>query len=133
MIKLVYVPIDVNGPIKTGKPINVQIGYTNSIPQILVELHDKHEYLDLGDNCSITADITNTDLVITDFTGTITVKNPHRGQLSILLNKEDFSMTGINTLTVVCGCENYTYSFQLPVYVQTITKNISFPITQTTS
>ena len=115
---MIYVPVDVNGPIQVKKHINVQGGLTNNFPEIVFELHDGKEYFDLGDNCVVSAVVENTELGLCLFTGTLDIMNPHRGQILCRPVYRDFTMTGINTITVMCYIDNMRLSFQTTVFVQ---------------
>ena len=121
---MIYVPVDVRAPIKVKKSINIQKGITNNFPEIVFELHDCCKYFDLGDNCTLSAAVTNTDLESVKFSGGLSIMNPHRGQILCSLNYADFSETGINTLTVRCNTGTETVSFQTTVFVQSILPNI---------
>ena len=139
---MIYIPINIsNSPIYAGKTITVQKGLTNNFPEIVFELHDspkliindsaddtshiRHSYLDLGENCQLSASITNTDLETVKFTGTLNVLNASRGQILCVPVFKDFTRTGHNTLTVKCSCENYTVSFQTTIFVQSVGSGIS--------
>ena len=115
---MIYVPVDVNGPIQVSKHINVQGGLTNNFPEIVFELHDGKEYFDFGDDYVISAVVENTDLGLCLFTGTLEVTNPHRGRILCRPSFVDFTMSGINTLTIMCYIGNIRYSFQTTVFVQ---------------
>jgi hypothetical protein len=119
-----YVPVEINGPIAVKRNINIQKGLTNNFPEIVFELHDKHNYVDLGDFCELSAAVTNTDLETVSFSGDIYIMNPHRGQIICKLNYADFSETGLNTLTVLCKCDNFNISFQTTIFVQSINDGI---------
>ena len=124
MIKLIYVPVEIKGPIQVKKSITVQNGLTNNFPEIVFELHDGHKYLDLGDNCILAAAITNTDLETSVFTGTLSIMNPHRGQILCQPVYKDFTMTGINTLTIRCNCGAFDVSFQTTIFVQSVSSGL---------
>lgn len=115
---MIYVPVDVNGPIQVKKSINVQMGLTNNFPEIVFELHDGKQYIDLGDNCNLSAVVENTDLETTVFSGTLDILNPHRGQIICTPVYSDFTLTGINTLSIICDTGDFTYSFQTTIFVQ---------------
>ena len=121
---MIYVPIDIRSPISCKPTINIQKGLTNNFPEVVFELHDRCKYVDLGDNVTLYATITNTDLESVVFTGTLEILNPHRGQILCRLNYEDFSETGINTMTVFCVTEEESLSFQKTVFVQSINPTI---------
>ena len=115
---MIYVPVDMNGPIQVSKHINVVGGLTNNFPDIVFELHNGKEYFDFDDNCMITAMVENTDLGLCLFSGTLEILNPHRGQILCKPVFRDFTMTGINTLTVMVYVDNIRYAFQTTVFVQ---------------
>ena len=121
---MIYVPVEMNSPIAVKKSINVQRGLTNNYPEIVFELHSDFNYIDLGDNCSITAAITNTDLQSVVFTGTLQILNPHRGQILCKLNYNDFSESGVNILTVRCVCDDFDISFQSSIFVQSVSSGL---------
>lgn len=121
---MIYVPVDIRGPIAVKKNINVQSGLTNNFPEIVFELHSDNEYVDLGDDCQLLAAITNFDLESTTFSGELKVLNPHRGQILCKPNYKDFSRTGLNTLTVLCTCSDFDISFQTTIFVQSISKDL---------
>lgn len=121
-----YIPVDIEeGLINVSRQIVVQKGLTNNFPEIVFELH-KHcgEYIDLGDSCELWASVTNTDQESVVFTGELLVMNPHRGQILCRLVEKDFTMTGINTLTVFCKTDNFSVSFQTTIFIQSILKGI---------
>ena len=119
-----YVTVNVKDPIQVKKSIAVQKSLTTNFPDILFELHDDCKYFDLGDDCIVSASVTNTDLKTTPFQGTIEIINPHRGQIKITPVANDFTMTGINTLTVKCTLAKEVVSFQTTIFVQSILKSI---------
>lgn len=121
---MIYIPIDMNIPIQTKTPINIQNNTTNNFPEIIFELHNGKYYFDLGDSCTLYATITNTDLGTVSFSGTLSIMNPHRGQIQCILNSKDFSETGVNTLTVIVDTGNIQYSFQQTIFVQSMQSNI---------
>ena len=121
---MIYVPLDVREPIKVKKSITIQKGLTNNFPEIVFELHDGCRYFDLGDNCLLYATVTNTDLETVSFSGDIYIMNPHRGQIICRLKYADFSETGINTLTVLCECGDFDYSFQTTIFVESVHEDI---------
>lgn len=121
---MIYVPVEINDPIAVKKTINVQKGLTNNYPEIVFGLHEKHEYVDLGDNCSLTAAITNTDLESVVFSGTLQIMNPHRGQILCKLNYNDFSESGVNILTIRCTCDDFDISFQASIFVQSVSSGL---------
>jgi hypothetical protein len=124
VIEMIYFPIEILSPIQVNKQITVQKGLTNNFPEIVFELHQGKEYFDLGDECTFSVCITNTDLETESFTGTIRALNPHRGQILCQLAAKDFTMTGINTLTIVCDTGSETVSFQSTIFVQSISSMI---------
>ena len=124
VIEMVYCPIEVRAPIQIPNQIKVQLNTTNNFPDIIFELHEGKEYFDLGDSCTIFATITNTDLETNQFTGTLRILNPHRGQILVQPSVKDFTMTGINTLTVICETGNETISFQSTIFVQSLSKSV---------
>lgn len=115
---MIYVPVDVNAPIQVSKHITVVGGLTNNFPEIVFELHDGKKYFDLGDNCVLYAVVENTDLELCLFTGTLELMNPHRGQILCKPVYKDFSMTGINTLTVTCYTDSIQLAFKTTIFVQ---------------
>lgn len=121
---MIYIPVDVRAPIKVKKNITVQSGITNNFPEIVFELHDGCKYFDLGDNYVVTAAVTNTDKETVSFSGTLSVMNPHRGQILCQPVYQDFTMTGLNTLTVKCVSDENVISFQTTIYVQSISPEI---------
>lgn len=121
---MIYVPVEIKAPIQVKKSITVQNGLTNNFPEIVFELHNGYKYLDLGDDCVLTAAITNTDLETNVFTGTLSIMNPHRGQILCQPVYKDFTMTGINTLTIRCNCGTFDVSFQTTIFVQSISEGI---------
>jgi hypothetical protein len=121
---MIYVPVDIRGPIAVKKSINIQSGLTNNFPEIVFELHSDYEYVDLGDDCQLSAAVTNFDLESVVFSGDLEIMNPHRGQILCKLNYNDFSKTGINTLTIRCACEDFDISFQTTVFVQSISNGL---------
>jgi hypothetical protein len=121
---MIYVPVDIRGPIAVKKSINIQSGLTNNFPEIVFELHSDYEYVDLGDDCQLSAAVTNFDLESVVFSGDLEIMNPHRGQILCKLNYNDFSNTGINTLTIRCACEDFDISFQTTVFVQSISNGL---------
>lgn len=121
---MIYVPIDVRSPVKVNKNIQVQLGLTNNFPEIVIELHEGKLYYDVGDECTIGATVTNTDLETTVFTGTIEIMNPHRGQIVCKPVSKDFTMTGINTITFKLSTGREITSFQITIYVQSISNGI---------
>lgn len=121
---MIYYPIDVNSPITTNKQLTVQNGTTNNFPEIVFELHDGKMYFDLGDDCVVSAAVTNTDQETVSFTGEISILNPHRGQILCQPVFKDFSMTGINVLTVLCDLGDKKISFQTTIFVQSLSENL---------
>lgn len=121
---MIYAPIEVRSPIQIPKQIKVQLSATNNFPEIVFELHEGKQYFDLGDSCTLSAAITNTDLKSVEFTGTLNILNPHRGQIIVKPASKDFTMTGINTLTVFCHTGKETISFQTTIFVQSLTKSV---------
>ena len=124
MIALIYCPIDVKAPIQIPGQIKVQLGTTNNFPDIIFELHSGRLFFDLGDDCTLSAYITNTDLESVEFTGELKVLNPHRGQILVQPVAKDFTMTGINTLTVICDTTKEQFTFQTTIFVQSLSKSI---------
>ncbi len=114
---MIYVPVDVNSPIQVSKHITVMGGLTNNFPEIVFELHDGKKYFDFGHNCIITAVVENTELGICLFTGTLEILNPHRGQILCKPVFRDFTMTGLNTLTVMCYIDNVRLAFKTTIFV----------------
>lgn len=121
---MIYVPIDVNAPISTTNQINVQKGLTNKYPDIIIELHDGKKYFDLTDKCIISAAVTNTDLKTISFYGDIKIVNPHRGQIRLTPGASAFTMSGINTITVLCITATRSVSFQFTAFVQSISDDL---------
>lgn len=121
---MIYCPIEVKSPIQIPKEIKVQLGTTNNFPEIVFELHDGKQYFDLGDECTLSAAIINTDLESQRFTGTLRIINPHRGQILVLPSAKDFTMTGINTLTILCDTVEEQFTFQTTIYVQSLSKSV---------
>lgn len=121
---MIYVPVDIRGPIDVKKSINIQSGITNNYPEIVFEIHSDYAYVDLGDDCMLSAAVTNTDLESVVFSGELSIMNPHRGQILCKLNYADFSETGINTLTVRCNCADFDISFQTTIFVQSVSKSV---------
>lgn len=121
---MIYCPIEVKAPIQVPKELKVQLGTTNNFPEIVFELHDGKQYFDLGDECTLSAAITNTDLESNSFTGTLRVLNPHRGQILVQPVAKDFNMTGINTLTVLCDTGVEQLTFQTTIYVQSLSNSV---------
>lgn len=121
---MIYVPVDVNSPIQVSKHITVMSGLTNNFPEIVFELHDGKKYFDLGDNCVLYAVVETTDLGICLFTGTLELMNPHRGQILCRPVYRDFSMTGINTLTVTCYIDGSQLAFKTTIFVQSSFVNL---------
>jgi hypothetical protein len=120
-----YVPIEVNSPITVKRNINIQKGLTNNFPEIVFEIHDCCRYFDLGDECTLSAAVTNSYLESVKFSGDLSLFNPHRGQILCKLNYEDFTETGINTLTVKCVCKDKTISFQTTIFVQSVSSGLA--------
>ena len=120
---MIYVPIDVRCPLATVGA-TAQFGLTNNFPDIIVELHEGKRYFDLTDDYSISGYVTNTELETNVFTGEVRVMNPHRGQIIISPVAKDFTMTGINTLTFKVAVGQKIISFQLTLYVQSISTGI---------
>ena len=54
-----YVTVNVKDPIQVKKSIAVQKSLTTNFPEILFELHDDCKYFDLGDDCIVSAVVTN--------------------------------------------------------------------------
>ena len=124
VLKLIYIPVDIKEPI-VGKPnVRIQKGLTNNFPELIFELHDGCKYLDLGDTVSLYASITNTDLESSVFTGELRVLNPHRGQILCRLKYDDFTQTGLNTLTVFCNTGDFDVSFQKTIFVESVNESI---------
>lgn len=121
----IYYPIYLEEPIATKKTIYLQDYTFTNYPDIIIELHRQRGYVDLGDNYYISAAVTNADLEVRSFTGMINVLNPHRGQIKITPFASDFSMTGINTITVRCYSNLYSFSFQFTVFVESISSNLA--------
>lgn len=121
----IYYPIYMDGPIRTKKTIYLQDYTFTNYPDIIIELHDKRGYVDLGDSYYISAAVTNTDMEIRSFTGMINVLNPHRGQIKMTPFASDFSMTGINTITVRCFSNLYSFSFQFTVFVESLSSSLA--------
>ena len=121
---LIYYPINVECPITTKKVINLQSNTYNGFPEILIELHDNFGFVDIGDSCVVSAAITNTDNKTTPFTGNIKIINPHRGQIKIKPVSKDFTMTGINTVTVRFVLPTYSFSIQFTVFVQSLAEDV---------
>lgn len=115
---MIYVPVDVNSPIQVREHITVMGGLTNNFPEIVFELHGGKKYFDLGDNCVLCAVVENTDLELCLFTGTLELMNPHRGQILCKPVYKDFSMTGINTLTITCYTDSIQLAFKTTIFVQ---------------
>ena len=114
---MIYVPVDVNSPIQVKKNITVQGGLTNNFPEIVFELHDGKQYVDMGDNCTVSAVVENTDLGLCVFTGTLSIMNPHRGQILCRPVYKDFTMTGLNTLTITCHIDDVHIAFTTTIMV----------------
>ena len=122
---MIYVPIDARNPIAVKKEITVQRGVTNNFPQIVFELHDGCKYLDLGDNCTLSAAITKPHYDETvKFTGGLSIMNPHRGQILCSPSYSDFTEYGLNTLTVRCSCGDFDISFQTTIFVQSLADDV---------
>lgn len=121
---MIYVPIDIRYPICCMNNISAQFGITNNFPDIVVELHQGRNYFDLGDDSAISGTVTNTDLETTVFSGEIAIMNPHRGQIRISPVAKDFTMTGINTLTFKIATGSEIVSFQITMFVQSISSGI---------
>lgn len=121
---MIYVPIDIRSPIKTDTGIQAQFGLTSFVPDIIVELHEGKLYYDIQDDAVITGTVTNTDLETTVFTGPVSIINPHRGQMLIQLVPNDFTMTGINTLTFKIMMDSKILSFQITVFIESISEGI---------
>lgn len=121
---MIYVPIDIRSPIKTDTGIQAQFGLTSLVPDIIVELHEGKLYYDIQDDAVITGTVTNTDLETTVFTGPVSIINPHRGQMLIQLVPNDFIMTGINTLTFKIMMGSKILSFQITVFIESISEGI---------
>lgn len=121
---MVYVPVDVNSPIHVKKQITVQAGVTNNFPEIVFELHNGKLYFDLGDDCTVSAAVTNTKSETVSFTGKIKILNPHRGQILCTPTFNDFTMPNINVLTVLCDFGDRQISFQTTIFVQSLTKDL---------
>lgn len=121
---MIYVPIDIRSPIKTDTGIQTQFGLTSLVPDIIVELHEGKLYYDIQDDAVITGTVTNTDLETTVFTGPVSIINPHRGQILIQLVPNDFTMTGINTLTFKVMVDSKILSFQITVFIESISEGI---------
>lgn len=121
----IYYPINLRSPISNKKTIYFQNFTYNGFPDILVELHDDDRYVDLGDSSFIAAAITNTDLKTSTFSGNIKIVNPHRGQIKFSAAVSDFSMVGINTITVRCFTAYRSFSFQFTVFVESISKDLA--------
>jgi hypothetical protein len=115
---MIYVPVDVNSPIQVSKHITVMGGLTNNFPEIVFELHDGKKYYDFKHNCIVTAVVENPDLGICLFTGKLEIMNPHRGQILCVPVFRDFSMTGLNTLTVMCYIDDVRIAFKTTIFVQ---------------
>lgn len=121
---MIYCPVEVNAPIQVKKQITVQRGTTNNFPEIVFELHEGKLYYDLGDSCTLFAAVTNTDLESVVFTGTLNILNPHRGQILCQPVFKDFSMTGINTLTILVDTGDKQISFQSTIFVQSLADSL---------
>jgi hypothetical protein len=121
---MIYVPIDIRYPLCNLGGISAQFGITNNFPDIVVELHQGRNYFDIGDDYTIGGAVTNTDLETTVFSGDISVMNPHRGQIKISPVANDFTMTGINTLTFKISTGSEIVSFQITIFVQSISSGI---------
>ena len=123
---MIYVPVNIeSGIVSIKDKLTVQYGLTNNYPEIVFEMHKRcGDYYDIGDLYSVSAYVTNTDLVSTEFSGDIEVLNPHRGQIMLRPKSTDFTMTGLNTITVICVSGNTTVSFQSTIYVDTISKSV---------
>ena len=115
---MIYVPVDVNSPIQVSKHITVMGGLTNNFPDIVFELHDGKKYYDFKHSCIVTAVVENPDLGICLFTGKLEIMNPHRGQILCVPVFRDFSMTGLNTLTVMCYIDDVRIAFKTTIFVQ---------------
>lgn len=121
----IYYPIYLEGPIASKKQINLQNITYDHYPDIIIELHDNQGFVDLGDQCVIGAAVTNTDLASVPWHGTIRIINPHRGQICFSPVANDFTMTGINTISVECLTPKTAFSFQFTVYVQSLSKSLA--------
>ena len=123
---MIYIPIDIEKNLtSTCNKIVIQNGITNNMPEIVFELHRKPcKYFDIGDSYGLHCYVTNTDQESVEFSGDISVLNPHRGQIMIKPDAKDFTLPGINTLTVVCETENETVSFQATVFVNSTNPSI---------
>lgn len=121
----IYYPIYLEGPIATRKHINLQNNTYDHYPDIIIELHDKYGFIDLGDRCTVSAAVTNTDIKSVPWSGTIKIVNPHRGQICLSPVANDFTMTGINTVSVECLTPSSGFSFQFTVYVQSLSKHLA--------
>ena len=121
---LIYYPINVECPITTKKVINLQNNTYNGFPEILIELHDNFGFVDIGDSCVVSAAVTNTDNKTTPFTGNIKIVNPHRGRVQLKPVAKDFTMTGINTVTVRFVLPTYSFSIQFTVFVQSLAEDV---------
>ena len=123
---MIYVPVNIeSGLIRIKDKISIQYGLTNSYPEIVFELHKScGDYFDIGDSYTVSAYITNTCLESKEITGDISVMNPHRGQIVFKPSSSDFTMTGLNTITVICELDTSTVSFQSTIFVDTISKSV---------
>jgi hypothetical protein len=122
---MIYVPVDVRYPIVCGKPtISVQHGLTNNMPEIVFQVFDKCKFVDFGDEVELAAAVTNTEMESVLFTGELEVLNPHRGQILVRLAEKDFTMAGMNILTIRVHCKDFDFSFQKTIYVESINENL---------
>lgn len=121
----IYYPIYLEGPIASRKHINLQNNTYSHYPDIIIELHDRLGYIDLGDSCVVRAAVTNTDLESSPWSGLIRIVNPHRGQICLSPVSNDFTMTGINTVSVECITPTTSFSFQFTIYIQSLSKHLA--------
>lgn len=119
----IYIPIDIKGPIKTGSRTNLQM-YNNNNPAILFQLLDGPRPLMLDDVSSVSIAFTDTNNVSVAGSGTLQVVNPHRGTISYVLSKDDITMSGLHTVTLLVKTNTTSFTVQTTIYSHDISDTL---------
>ena len=119
----VYIPIDVSGPIRTGKTINVQ-RYNNQNPVLFFQLFDKGRSTMLDDVSEVSIAFTNTNNESVRGSGNLQIVNPHRATISYELSNDDITMSGITTVTLGIKTTSSFFTVQSTVFVQDMNKDL---------
>lgn len=119
----VYIPIDINGPIRTGDGINIQ-RYNNQNPVLFFQLFDGNKPTMLDDTATVSIAFTNTNNESTSGSGNLEIVNPHRATISYELSNSDITMSGLVTITLGIQTNTSLFTVQCVALVQDIDENL---------